>query len=939
MAEGSTKRRSRRRILIGGIAVVIILAIGAVVAINLSRGNRNYLADGQQYLAKGDYKSALIQLRNAVRVEPDNMTARYELGYTALALGDAASAEKELKLALDHNFDKDKVLPALARAYLLQGKFDQVLIEMDPSGRSPAAQAEIDISRGFAHLGLRQNDAASEDFKAALAIDAKAVRADIGLAWADLGRRDFGTAEANVDKAVAGGGTPAIVAEALTLKGQLRRLQKDEDGALDAFNKALQVDPGSMRSELARAGLYVDRNKFEQATADINSVLSRNPNQPVAVYLQALILAKQADLKGAFDLLQRQGTALGAYPPTLYLMARLEISRDQLEEGQTHLTQYIRVQPDDVDARILLGNLLIRKRQPDQALASLRDALAVAPNDQRILRALANASAAAGRVADAGQWLDRAAAASPNDAVLRTQIAINRLEIGQSEQAVKDLDDALVADPHASNARIFLVIALMRQGKFDDAAKATDALRADMANSPMPDNLLGGIAAARGDAQKARSYFEAAIAKDAGFAPALLNLARLDLAEGKYDAAAQRYQAILAKDPKSLDAMMSMADLGRRQAKPDEVVSWLTKAADSNPGVVLPRLALVNFFLERRDTAKALSTARDLNQAVSNNPDAMDALARAQLADNDKPSAIATYRSLIATAPRVPQAYQRLADAMNDSGDPNGALAVLRQGILANPEDAKLPERLALLTDRAGKPEQALALVQDWRAKNPNRPEGDEMLGDILMLQGKYKEAAATYATAFSQSPSSGIAVSLATAQSASGDDQAGKQTLQKWLQDHPGDDTARFALATTQLRLHQDDDAMANNELLLEHRPNNVIVMNNLAWLYGQRNDPRGFDLATKAHQLAPDSPDIADTLGYLALKKGDAQTAVPLLQKAYDDSKKSPQIGYHLAMALQKSGRNADARTVLQAVVADSRPFDDKAAAEKLLSTLPKE
>src|SRR5258708_28462088 len=68
-----------------------------------------YLEDAKKLLEKGDAKSAVIQLKNAVQADPESGLARFELGVVELRLADYLSAEKELRSALDRQFDRDKV--------------------------------------------------------------------------------------------------------------------------------------------------------------------------------------------------------------------------------------------------------------------------------------------------------------------------------------------------------------------------------------------------------------------------------------------------------------------------------------------------------------------------------------------------------------------------------------------------------------------------------------------------------------------------------------------------------------------------------------------------------------------------------------------------------------------------------------------------------------
>jgi hypothetical protein len=47
-------------------------------------------------------------------------------------------------------------------------------------------------------------------------------------------------------------------------------------------------------------------------------------------------------------------------------------------------------------------------------------------------------------------------------------------------------------------------------------------------------------------------------------------------------------------------------------------------------------------------------------------------------------------------------------------------------------------------------------------------------------------------------------------------------------------------------------------------------------------------------------------------------------------------PDIGYHFAAALDRAGRTADARAVLEQLLGTGASFASKAEAEKLLNTL---
>ena len=99
------------------------------------------------YLAEADYKAATIELKNALNLDASAAEARWLLGKVHLELGDVQSAEKELQRAQELDWQTDDIYPALAQAWLAQGKVEKVL-ELDykvltsgPAARLLSSQA------------------------------------------------------------------------------------------------------------------------------------------------------------------------------------------------------------------------------------------------------------------------------------------------------------------------------------------------------------------------------------------------------------------------------------------------------------------------------------------------------------------------------------------------------------------------------------------------------------------------------------------------------------------------------------------------------------------------------------------------------------------------------------------------------------------------------
>jgi Flp pilus assembly protein TadD len=114
------------------------------------------------------------------------------------------------------------------------------------------------------------------------------------------------------------------------------------------------------------------------------------------------------------------------------------------------------------------------------------------------------------------------------------------------------------------------------------------------------------------------------------------------------------------------------------------------------------------------------------------------------------------------------------------------------------------------------------------------------------------------------------------------------------------------------------------------------VTALNNLAWLYQEEGNKKGVTYAERAHELAPDRPEITDTLGWLLVQNGDTNRGLVLLQEAAVKAPHIPEIRYHMAVALAKVGRREEARKVLDRLLKTDKDFQGVDEARKLRKQL---
>jgi Tfp pilus assembly protein PilF len=122
----------------------------------------------------------------------------------------------------------------------------------------------------------------------------------------------------------------------------------------------------------------------------------------------------------------------------------------------------------------------------------------------------------------------------------------------------------------------------------------------------------------------------------------------------------------------------------------------------------------------------------------------------------------------------------------------------------------------------------------------------------------------------------------------------------------------------------------------VLKQNPQYVPALNNLATAYQQEKDPQALEYAEKAYQLAPDSPMIADTLGWILVEQGNLSRGLPLLAAAVSMAPAAAQIRYHFILGLVKAGDKEKARKELEQLLATNKQFSSLNEAKILLKQL---
>lgn len=893
------------------------------------------LADAKQSLAKGAWRTAEIELKNAVRANPGNLEARFLLARTELQLGNPAAAEQQAKAARAGGYDLDKTVPLLAETYLMQHQYRQLLRDFPATAGSAAQRAGVLVARGYAQIALGKPGDGDKSFQQAESLAPKAPQPLLAEAKLLIAERQYAAAAPKLDRAL---GLAPKSPEIRLAKAELLRLTGHAAEALALLNQTLTDAPAFLPARLTRAELLMAQGNTAPARRDIAAVLKAQPGNVGAIYLQAVLAIQNRDFKSADADLERISGVIARFPRGYYLQALVKYNLHQFAPAEDAARRFVARQPDDLAGKRLLGLIELAQGRPADTIATLSGLASAGNADAGVLDLLGRAYAEMGQPAKALAAFGQAVKLAPKNAALRLQLGEAQMRTGNTAAAVADLEKSLQLAP-STPAGEALAMTEMGSGNWKGALAAADKLQKAQPDSPVAGNLKGVIKLARFDLDAARAIFTQLSQKYPDFLPARLNLARVAELQGKPEEAERILAAILDKQPANAVALTRYVHLLLRNGQPDRALAAAQRAHQAAPADKGITAGLIDLYIQLGHKNKALLLAQQ--ESGSNEPGNVPliaARARAELAAGRKGDAAQSLRRLIAITPANIAQRRSLAAVLLSSGDAAGARQAIDAALKIAPHNAQLvADRLAIDLKTSGLAA-ALADAAQLQKSDPGLPTAPALPGDVYMAAKQYAKADDAYQAAFRQAPSTMLVLRLARAKTALGQPAAAMTTLRDWLAKHPDEIAVGQIVATSDIAAHRYPQARQELEKVAADAPQNAVALNNLAWLYQKAGDPRARSLAERAYLLMPGLPQVEDTLGWILVKQGQAAQALPLLQRAKAGQPANPSVQYHLAVALNDVHRPAEARKLLTPLVAAKTKFDDAGAARKLLAALSK-
>jgi len=887
------------------------------------------------YRDSGKLPSAVIEFKNALQKNPNNAEARLLLGQTYLQMGKYPEAEKELRRARKLILDKSPVIIPLGEALLKQGKVSELFEQVTISDNfADSLKAEIYALRGEAFLAEGNLDKADSALKQSLKFKPKLNRALLVQVRLAMINRNLDLARDKLEQVLSDKPDSVL---GWSLSGDLQQIRGDYTKAEEAYSKAMQYSYEHSAVQLKRALVRIELKDYAGAASDITALKKLIVNNPGVNFAEGLLSFRQKDAAKAQAAFER---VLNQQPRNMMAIFYLGVSNyalGNMAQAENYLQRFTSTRPKSIKASILLGLTRLQTGDFEGVEKVLRPVLAIRKNDPIVLNTLGKALVAQGKNKEGNEYLSKAVSLQPDSASDRVDLAISLLNMGEDESGINELETAIELNPNLRQADMLVIQTYLQNGEFDKALAASDRLAAKWPDSSAPLTLKGMAYAGKEDLEKARIAFTQALKKQPGEPSAAGNLAVLELSLGHADKARGYYQQVIEHYPDHLKTLLKLAQLESQLGNEVKARFWLDEAIKTNPDALQPRLMLARVELGKGKATNALASLRQVEDKYKNNPAFIVLQGESQMADGQAASAVKTFQKLVNVRPNLAEAHYKLAFAYSANNDQAGLKEALFSGLKLQSNHPQAGRVMALYVSSAANLEESAKRVAELANVEPEHKRVLDLKAQLALKQSKPKEALAIYKDLQKRFPDEGaLVLKLAQAQWLVGNRKGHFKTLSSWLKSHPNDVAAQFMLANAYLQLEQNDDAKKAFTKVIELTPNNVVALNNLAWLLRESDSEKALMYAEKAQQLNPKDAGIMDTLGVILLEQGKTERAVTVLQKAASIRPDMLTIKYHLATALVKHGKKETARNELSWILKDKKDFPEREKAQALFADL---
>ena len=679
-----------------------------------------FLAKGEEYLKKRKFHDALMQFRSAAEADSDLAAAHWGLARAHENLGQFNETLDELRKTVELDETNLDAKARLGNYFLL---IRPPMIAETEKIRDEILAADNAFIEGHILTAsiLAAQDKPEKDVVAAvnkaIALDPKRVESYISLERLYVTRENIPEAEAAIKRGIEA--APDAIAGNVEYGRFLTYAKRDAEAEAQ-FQKAIALDPASIEAREAIAEFYVTSRQMEKAEAAHIELARIQENSPESRLVLASFYEKAERTDEAIATLEQILADSPEYVLARYRLGEIYLERRETARVYEQLDALFKINDEDTNALSLRARTRLQEDKAEDAIRDLEDILKKQPSGREALYLMAQARISLGQIEHANAFiadLERYHPTFIKAGLLKIQAAFTA---GDAQNALKLASDLIQKTGSTPNA------GTDSQNMHDLRIRATSSRGLAYLE-------LGRLGEARAD-------LEEIVKQSPRSSPAMVNLAKVYLAQKNTDAALALYERALAVDPRNFDPISGIVTTSIRMQQTAKAHAKVNELVEKNAGRadILAALSYLRstVFMAEKNMPAAES---ELTAAIALDENYLPAYSAyaSLLADQDRTDeAVAQYKKALEKRP-APQLYTMLGILEEARGNSGEAEKCYRQALELAPETPIAANNLAwLIVESQGNLDEALQLASLAVGKNPNVAGFYDTLGWVYLQKG-----------------------------------------------------------------------------------------------------------------------------------------------------------------------------------------------------------
>jgi len=912
---------------------LITTAVALVLAINITSCGENktaeqHLQSAAKYSADNNINSAIVELKNAVRLAPKSAEARFQLGKAYLQQGNYVNAEKELLRAAELGED---VIVDLVQVKVKLEKFDDIYeIERNSAELSDEQYVVILTYAGIAALRSGKEEKAQDYLEQAISISADNSYAKVASAYLLKSNQEFRKGLVTISKLLED--SPDL-SEAILLKGHLLFAIQEFELASENFAQYREQHPKDHSIRYFEINSLIRAEQYEKAEQNVDELLALYSKAALANQYKAQLLYQEKNYtqsKEFAELAVQYGGNDFAVAKMLAGVSAYHLN--DMEQAYNHLISIEPMLPLSHPVQKILAVVKMKLGYLTEAAHTLNQLDNLTTEDAGFLQLASSELMKAGDYNTAQTMIDQAQRVLPDNAKITAQKGF--LLLSQKDlSGIKSLEKALELDPNLAGIELSLAVQYIENEQYDKAEVIAENLIAE--GDEVSGYLIkGGIFTNQKKKLQAKEMFEKVLALDSQNITSLYSLGVLAEKEKDFVTGVNYYQKVLLIQPGHIGAIKHLSLVQIKLGENSLLIQFLTDLYNNNKDNKVLALGLSQSLRLDKQVEKAINILKNINPKNELPISYWVNLGDSYTQIKDFSNAKNIYSEGLKAFPDNYLISLRVIGLYEIEKKYPEALQAANKAYEKYPNNTRLEMLLAhfeLLNGNFKSSEKYLVILQ---RKKLNHPFINTVAGKLALSNKDYTSSVEYFSLAYEQVPSEIGIINLARSLKFSNQQDEAENALENYLLKNEKNVRVRMLLA----ELYRDEDKQKIIEQYIEaskNVPNNFVILNNLAWnLYLLGEFEHALKDIEKAHSLKPTNLSILESYGVILIANNKVDKGVQILEEAIGDGSKDINAYIALAEGLITQKNYKDAENLL--VKINTRDKNELLKIGKLLKKL---